>query len=239
MSGHSKWAQTKRQKAVSDNKRSAVFTKVSNLITLAARSGGADSETNFRLRLAVEKARSVNMPKENIERAIKRGTGELEGVQIIERIYEGFGPGGIAMVIETTTDNSNRTTAEIKRALSKSGGSLSGPNSTLWKFDRKGIVRIKNISLSDELELSLIEAGADDLKQENEFLLIFTKPDELQNTKINIEKLGILIEESQMELVPKETTLIKDVHLQEQLEHLFDTLDEMSDVNEIYTNATW
>lgn len=239
MSGHSKWAQVKRQKSVSDAARSATFTKIANLITVAARSGGADSEMNFKLRLAIEKAKGVNMPKENIERAIKRGTGELEGIQITERVYEAFGPGGIALVIEATTDNPNRTTAELKHTLSKSGGSLAGPNSTIWKFDRKGVIRLKNITLSDDMELSLIEAGAEDLKKEDEILMVFTKPEEFQATKINIEKLGFQIEEAQMELIPKETVTISDTHIQEQVERLFNTLDEMDDVTEIYTNAIW
>jgi len=144
MSGHSKWAQIKRQKGATDQKRGNLFTKLAKGITIAARDGGGDPASNFKLRLAVDQAKQSNMPKDNIERAIKRGAGELEGGQIEEAIYEGFGPSGVAIIIETLTDNKNRTVSNVKHILTKYGGGLGSSNSVLWQFERKGVVRIRN-----------------------------------------------------------------------------------------------
>ena len=169
MSGHSKWAKVHRQKTITDAKKGAVFTKLGNLITVAAKEGGEDIETNFKLRLAVEKARQANMPKDNIDRAIKKGAGLSTGKTALAEItYEAFGPSGSVFVIEAITDNKNRTVADLKAVLNKNGGQLGGPNSTLWQFERKGLILIDKNQLknknTDDLELDLIEAGADGLK---------------------------------------------------------------------------
>jgi YebC/PmpR family DNA-binding regulatory protein len=235
MSGHSKWATTKHKKAAKDAKRSAAFTKVGNLISVAARKGG-DPETNFSLRLAIDKAKAVNMPKDNIERAIKRGTGELGGETIVERTYEVFGPSGIAMVVEAVTDNLNRTTADIRHALSKHGGSLGAPNSSLWQFSRKGVIRLaEGAEISEDAELELIEAGADDIAQE-ENLVVYTQPDSFQKAKEEAEKLGLAIENADVELVANEPVKVEEP-VKEKLEKLFEALDDLDDVSTFYTNA--
>ena len=241
MSGHSKWSKIKRQKDASDQKRGNLFTKVSKLVTIAARDGGGDPTMNFKLRLAIDQARAVSMPKDNIEKAIKRGTGELEGGQIEEVVYEGFGPNGIAIVIEALTDNKNRTVANIKHVLSKYGGSLGSSNSVLWQFEQKGVIRISNdqgpISNFDEFQLKLIDMGADDIEQENsEIIIIYTEPENLQKLKEKLEKQEIKIENAELEFMPKEKTTV-DENLKTKLEKIFEDLEDDDDVNNIYTNA--
>lgn len=236
MSGHSKWATTKHKKAAKDAKRSAVFTKFGNLISIAAR-GGGDPESNFSLRLAIEKAKGANMPKDNIERAIKRGTGELGGDAIVERTYEVFGPSGIAIVVEAATDNQNRTTADIRHALSKHGGSLGAPNSSLWQFDRKGVIRLaEGAEISEDAELELIEAGADDIAQEDGATVIYTQPEAFQKAKEETEKLGLAIDNADVELVAKEPIKVEE-SVKEKLEKLFEALDDLDDVSTFYSNA--
>lgn len=239
MSGHSKWSTIKHKKGIADKKRASLFTKLSNAITVAAREGGGSIETNFKLRLAVDKAKSANMPKDNIERAIKRGTGELNGARIEEKVFEAFGPHGVALVIETLTDNNNRTTANLKHILSKHGGSLSGQNSTAWMFERKGVIRIEqqeNMS-KDEIEMKAIDAGAEDISQEDDVIVVFTKPNDLQSVKEKLDSQNIHIAYAENELVAKEKINITDQTQKEQLEKLFDALDEAEDVNEYYSNA--
>lgn len=163
MSGHSKWSQIKRQKGVADVKRGNLFTKLCNNITIAARLGGGSQETNFRLRLAVDKAKAASVPRDNIERAIKRGTGELGGAQIEEIVYEGYGPGGVAILVETLTDNKNRTAPLIRNIFSKHGGNMGGPGSVAWMFAPKGVIRLEIASLKsskEDVELAAIDAGA-------------------------------------------------------------------------------
>ena len=239
MSGHSKWTQIKNKKAITDAKKSTIFTKVAHVIALAAREGGGDPERNFKLRLAIDQAKTVNMPKENIERAIKRGTGELQGEVIMEKMYEVFVSGGIALVIEATTDNPNRTAADIKHIITKHGGNLGSPNSTLWQFERKGVVRCKNISLSESMELSLIDAGTEDIQVEEECLILLTLPEDLENVKKMTQQYGIEIFDAGLELIPKEKIMVKDKKVQENLQKLFEALDEIGEVRDFYTNATW
>lgn len=244
MSGHSKWAKTHRKKEATDAKRGAIFTKMGNLITIAAKEGGSDMESNFKLRLAVEKAKSNNMPKDNIERAIKRGTGgNGEGVILEEITYEGFGPGGSTFVIETITDNKNRTVSDVKSALTKNGGQLGGPNSVLWQFERKGYISIDNSQLEgkdpDELELNLIDAGAQDITKDEDSLEVYTAPDALQKVEENIKKLGIEIQESSLSYRAKDETKIDDQSIKEKIEKLYSALDDIEDVNNIYINASW
>ena len=231
MSGHSKWAQIHRQKGVADTKRGALFTKLGKAITIAAKLGGGEAESNFRLRLAMDQAKAANMPKDNMERAIKRGTGEL-GEGIIESIiYEGFGPDGTAFIIEALTDNRNRTSSALKHILTKYGGSLGGPGSVSWMFEPKGVIRIKEIK--DELELELIDAGASDIVREDDGAIVYTAPDNLKKIKELLEKKGIKIEYAEMEQVAKEKKAVAGAEIKK----LFDELDENEDVNDFYTNA--
>jgi len=234
MSGHSKWAQIHRQKGVADTKRGAVFTKLGNAITAAAKSGGGDPDANFKLRLAIDQAKASNLPKDNIERAIKRGTGELGGGTIETVVYEGFGPAGIAIIIEGLTDNRNRTSSAIKHLLAKYGGSLGGPNSVSWLFVQKGVLRIKEIT--DELELDLIDAGALDVVREDDGATIYTMPNDLKKIKNFLELQKIIVDYAEVEQVAKEKKALNDEEAQN-LQKLFGELDNDEDVSNYYTNA--
>ena len=239
MSGHSKWAQIKRQKAVADKKRGNLFTKLGNAITVAAKQGGKDPDSNFKLRIAIEKAKSANIPNENIERAIKRGGGELEGVTIEEVIYEGFGPAGIALIIEATTDNKNRTTSSLRSILTKHQGNLGSSGSVMWMFDKKGVIRIlkNNITNKDELELKLIDAGAEDIIEEEEGFTIYTKPEELPQMKKTIETEKIPLASAEIELVPKNKIKIENESTKKKINQLFEELETNDDINNYFTNA--
>lgn len=234
MSGHSKWSKIHRQKGVADNKRGALFTKLGNNIAVAAKAGGGDPTTNFKLQLAIEQAKSGNMPKDNIDRAIKRGTGELAGGKIEEITYEGFGPDNIAFMIDCLTDNRNRTSAAMKHVLSKFGGNLGGPNSVSWMFEQKGIVRTGEID--DELELELIDAGANDIIQEEDGSTIFTNPADLKKVKNLLTQKNLAVDYAEIEQVPKDKKIIGD-KTKEKLEKVFAELDDNEDVNNFYTNA--
>jgi YebC/PmpR family DNA-binding regulatory protein len=201
MSGHSKWATTKRQKEVTDSKRSGLFTKLAKVITIAARDGG-DPETNFKLRMAIDRAKKFSLPKENIDRAIKSGTGELKGEIIEEITYEAYGPEGIALIIETITDNKNRTVGEIKHALSKSDGNLGSSGSVLWLFERRGVIYPAE-KLNNEQELVAIDAGAQDIINADEESIIYTKDSELNEIKQKLEAAGLLIDDAKIEFVAK------------------------------------
>ncbi len=244
MSGHSKWAKVHRQKTVADAKRGAVFTKFGNLITLAAKEGGKDIENNFKLRLAVEKARAANMPKDNIDRAIKRGVGSGDGKNILEEItYEIFGPNSSIFILETITDNKNRTVSDLKTILGKNNGQLGAPNSVLWQFERRGIILIDKDQLLnknlDDLELALIDAGVEDIKKSDEGWEIITAHDKLQEVEKNIKNLNINIGESSLGFKSKDDLNISDQKTQEKIEKLYSALEDMDDVNNIYTNANW
>jgi YebC/PmpR family DNA-binding regulatory protein len=235
MSGHSKWSKIKHKKGAADQKRGANFTKLGNAVTVAARKGG-DPEMNFSLRIAIDKAKSENLPKDNIERAIRRGTGELDGVQLEENTYEGFGPGKIGTIIETLTDNKNRTVAEIKHTLDKSGGSLGGPGTVMWMFNRLGSLTINKEGVNkDELELKAIDAGAEDIEDNEEEIIIYTKPEELQKVKESLEKEDIKIESAEIEFIAKEKKETNE-ELDEKLQKFFDILDENGDITNYYTN---
>ncbi len=237
MSGHSKWATTKRAKAVVDAKRSSVFTRLAHAITIAAREKGGNMEVNFSLRLAVEKAKAGNMPKENIERAIKRGTGELAGEQIEEVLYEGYGPEGVALMIETLTNNRNRTVSEIKHILSKHGGVLGTAGSVAWMFDKKGVVGLPTEALSDERELALIEAGAEDIQKAGEETTIITSLENLHGIKSVVESFNLTPEFAEYDYIPKtNSTPSKDA--QEILEKLFGELDDYPDIVNYYSNKS-
>jgi YebC/PmpR family DNA-binding regulatory protein len=239
MSGHSKWATTKRAKAVTDAKRSAAFTKYANLIAMAARDKGSDPSINFALRMAIDKARGVNMPKDNIERAIKRGTGELGGNALEELYYEGIGPAQAQFIIKSVTDNRNRSAANIRLLFTKIGGSM---GSVMWNFDQKGVIRISNINLSslviDELELELIDQGADDVIRESEGITIIMPMMELQKIKLFFDNKKIEVESAEIEYIAKESTNLSSTDM-EKIEKFVDVLDESEDVSEFYTNVNY
>lgn len=244
MSGHSKWTQIKHKKGTADQKRGNLFTKLGNAITVAARQAGGDVEVNFSLRLAVDKAKAFNMPKENIERAIKRGTGELAGEKLEEVTYEGFGPGKVALVIECLTPNKNRTVSEIKHILEKQGGTLAGPGAVRWMFEKRGVITINKKQLTinkDEVELKLIDAGADDIEEGEEEIVLYAKSENLQKVKENLEKEAegwdIEINSAGLELVAKEKIEVTD-EINEKLEKLFEELDEHQEVSSYYTNLS-
>lgn len=240
MSGHSKWAQIKRQKAVTDKKRGNLFTKLGNAITIASRHGGGDPNTNFQLRVAIDKARAANMPNENIERAIQRGSGELGGATLEEITYEGFGPGGITLIIEVTTDNKNRTTANLRRLLTKYQGRLGGSGSVRWMFETKGVIRISREQLThnkENVELKLIDAGSEDIIEEEEGLTVYTKPESLPAVRELLEKEGVTLASAEIELVPQTKIAITDVAAREKIAKLLEELEADDDITNYFTNA--
>lgn len=235
MSGHSKWATIHRQKEMADSKRGALFTRLGNAITMAAKRGG-DPEMNFKLKLAIEQAKASNMPKENIVRAIQRGTGELAGAGQIEEVtYEGFGPDGAAIVVECLTSNRNRTSSYIKHIFTKYGGTLGTPNSVLWQFTKMGVCKVH--ALPNNLELSCIDQGVLDIVNQDNTSILFCRVPDLQKIKKFLEGNSVDIEYAGIELVPKDKKNILNKSAQEALKNLFFELDEFEDVNNYYTNA--
>jgi len=244
MSGHSKWASIKHQKATTDARRSNLFTKLANNISVAAR-GGSDAEMNYSLRLAIEKAKSANMPKDNIERAIKRGSGELGGAQIENITYEIYGPSGSAILAEALTDNKNRTSADIKSVLNKLGGKLASSGAVSYLFQRKGIISVSldgrgiggwNANLhSEDVELKILDSGADDyLENENGFL-IYTSADNLHEVCEKLEKSGLEIRSREIALEPKETVELEEEDSGKVIK-LLEALDELDDITEVNSN---
>ncbi len=245
MSGHSKWATTKRAKAVTDSKRSALFTKLANMITVAVRTGGGgDPEMNFKLRLAVDKARSASMPKENIERSIKRGLGEGGGASIEEETYEGLLPlksasAGVAFIIETLSDNKNRTVSGLRTIFTKHGGRLINSGSVNYLFDQMGsifVLKSSNQLAKDELELIIIDSGAEDYEEVEDGYFVYTKMVDLQNIKTTLEQAGLIIESAEIIFRAKMPVELSDED-QEKVEKLMDALDENGDVHEVFFNA--
>lgn len=236
MSGHSHWAGIKHKKELNDAKKGKVFTKHGKMITIAARDGGGDPSSNFSLRLAIDRAKADNMPKDNIERAIKRGTGELKGEEIQEITYEAMGPGNIMMIIKAATDNRNRTVSEVKSILTKAGGKMGEMGSVMWNFDQVGNIYAE---LGDkdyeEAEMIAIEAGAKDFKTEETSINIFTEPKDLQKVQAEISENGLQIIESGLIYLPKTTADI-DENTRIDYEKLLETLDDQDDVEEIYDN---
>jgi YebC/PmpR family DNA-binding regulatory protein len=239
MSGHSKWATTKRAKFATDAKRANLFTKLARAITVAAREKGGDPDANFALRLAMEKAKAANMPKDNIERAIKRGTGEIKGEIIEQLLYEGFGPGGSTIIIKCLSDNKNRTAQEIKHMLSRHGGTLGSPNSVMWQFAQKGVIRIDKEMLAgknlEELELQIIDLGAQDIGLEDDALTIYTKTEDLQKVSASLKTIGLEADYAEIEYVAKEEISLSPDLIQKNQE-LFAALDDAEDVDDYYTN---
>jgi YebC/PmpR family DNA-binding regulatory protein len=235
MSGHSKWASIKHQKGVKDARRGAAFTKLANAIALAAKQGGGDPEANFSLRLAIQKAKAGNMPAANIDRAIKRGTGQLAGEQIEEITYEGYGPGGVALIIETATDNRNRTGPEVRTILSKSGGRMADAGSVAFQFDRKGVIRLQPNDL-DAATLDAIEAGADDIEAEDSELTVYTAANQLNAVRTKLSQAGYDIKSAELAYLPHTMLTIEDEKVAGQLLRLMEALDDMDDVSNTYAN---
>lgn len=234
MSGHSKWSTIKRQKEAKDQKKGAAFTKLARAVTVAAKEGGGDPDANFKLRLAVEKAKSASMPKDNIDRAIKRGTGELQG-EIIETVaYEALAPGDTALVIEALTDNRNRTVNDIKVILGKHGATF---GQVMWMFDRVGIIRLAKTD-SEIDELALIDAGAEDVQNDDDGTTVLTKSEDLASATAKINELGYSVESSELGYWPKTPISFPEDQSGEKLENLLEALDDNDDVGSVYTNAT-
>lgn len=237
MSGHSKWSTIKRQKGANDAKRGALFTKLSREIILAAKDGGGDPAANFRLRLAVQRAKAANMPNDNIERAIAKATGSSSEDQLDEVIYEGYGPGGTAILVSTLTDNRNRTVAEVRHAFSRAGGSLGETNSVAWQFEPKGLISVGlNGQDADEVALQAIDAGAADVQIDGDTIEVQTEPTDLEAVRKALEGSGVEIENADYAMVPKVT-----VELDEKNGHaalrLIDALEDLEDVQRVYSNA--
>ncbi len=237
MSGHSKWAQIKRKKAVNDQKRGQMFTRLIREITVSARQGGGNPEFNPRLRLAVDTAKNSNMPQENIDRAIKRGTGELEGVTYEEVVYEGYGPGGVALYIETTTDNQKRTVAEVRHVLEKNGGNLGTSGSVAWQFDRKGQLYANASQCDEELVLEVaLEAGAEDVEAMGGELIVTTDVPSFSEVQIELERAGIAISQAELIMIPQNGVAVSGADA-ERLLKLLEALDENDDVQRVSSNA--
>lgn len=240
MSGHSHWAGIKHRKGINDAKRAKVFTKLARPVTIAAREGGGNPDTNFKLRLAIDRARAFNMPRENIDRAIQRGTGELkDGSQIEELVYEGFAPGNIALIIRASTENKNRTVGDIRNTLTKNGGKLVPTGSISFLFEEVGEIRIEMLPKElDAAELAAIEAGAKDIEynQREQTLFVFVAVPELRSAQESLEKTGYSVADSSIVFRPNERVRI-ETSARERLESLLEKLNDLDDVDEIYDNA--
>ncbi len=237
MAGHNKWSKIKRKKGVNDARRGALFTKLIREITVAAKEGGGSVEFNSRLRLGVETAKAASMPAENIDRAIKKGTGELEGVSYEEVTYEGYGPGGVALFIECLTDNTNRTVADVRLALSKSDGSLGTDGSVAWQFERKGqIVIDASLHTEDAVFEAAIEAGAEDVTGDTEEFVVTTEPSDLASVQDGLKAAGIEFTSAELTRIAKNEVAIAGTDA-EKLLKLLDMLDELDDVQKVHSNA--
>lgn len=237
MSGHSKWSTIKRQKGVNDSKRSAMFTKVAREIAVAARAGGGDPDANYRLRLAVDKARSINMPADNIRRAIDKATGGGDEVQYEEIVYEGYGPGGVAVLVEAQTDNRNRTAAEVRSIFAKTGGQLAGSGAVAWQFEARGLITVSRASGDpDEVALAAIDAGAADVDTEVDPIEIFTDPSELFGVRKALEAAGVVVDDAESAMIAKQTVTLDADHVRKAL-RLVDLLEDLDDVQRVTTNV--
>ncbi len=235
MSGHSKWSQIKRQKGANDVKRGANFTKMGREISVAARAGGGDPDGNFRLRLAIERARAINMPLDTIKRAIEKATGGGEGEQFEEIMYEGYGPGGVAIIVEAATDNRNRTAADVRSIFSKAGGQLAGSGSVAWQFEQRGVILIEAGGDAEEVELLAIDAGADDVDSTGEQVEVYTKPGELEAVRRALEKAGVKIESAELSMSPTNTVEL-DAGRARQALRLVELLEDQDDVQRVTAN---
>ncbi len=237
MSGHSKWATIKRKKAVLDSKRGKIFTKLIKEITIAAREGGGDPAGNPRLRLAIDNAKSQNMPQENIERAIKKATGELEGVTFHELTYEGYGPAGIAVLVEVATDNKNRTVAEVRHLFSKNGGNMGENGSVAWMFDRKGVITLPSEGKKEDDVMEIVlEAGADDLTTEEGYFEVQTSVESFETVRKALADKKFTIENASLQWIAKNLIEVKGEDA-EKVMKMIEALEDIDDVQNVYSNA--
>lgn len=238
MSGHSKWAQIKRKKGVTDTRRGQLFTRLGRDITVAVREGGSgDPDANFQLRLAIEKARAANMPKENIERAIQRGLGaSAEGAQLEEIAYEAYGPGGTALIVQVLTDNRNRAAAEVRRVITRSGANLVSSGSVMWMFEKRGVFSIPIQGRNaEDLELELIDAGVDDLNIEGDTVEAYVAPEHLRQVREELQKRHIPVESAEITLVAKNHAQVSHEDAVKTM-HLIEQLEELDDVQKVISN---
>ena len=236
MSGHSKWSTIKRKKEATDAKRGQAFTKLGKEIALAAREGGPDPETNFKLRLVVDKAKAANMPKDNIERAIRRGAGLEKGDALEEIMYEGYGPHGVALIIQVVTDNRNRAVADIRRWFNKLGGSLGEAGCVAWQFESRGYLTLEPDGSDPEKVFEIaVEWGADDVIVEEDLIQVFTSPEDFETVRDALEGRGLELESAEITLMPK-TTIALDEKQTFQNMNLISTLEELDDVQQVYSN---
>ena len=236
MSGHSKWATTKHRKGAKDSARAKVFAKIIRQVEVAAREGGGDPAANASLRTMFQKAREASVPIDTIERAIKRGTGELEGARYEAVTYEGYAPGGIAVIVETLTDNRNRTSAEIKHLFSKNGGSIAEPGAVAWQFDRKGMIEVPGPLDEDQLLESVLDAGGENMTSSGENFLVTTEPTELAMVRDALEAAGVKVASSDLTLVAQNLIDVAEVGEAKKILRLIDAIDDHDDVQNVYAN---
>ncbi len=237
MSGHSKWSQIKRQKGVADAKRGQIFTKLAREIIVAVREGGTNTETNFRLRLAVQKARDSNMPLDNIDRAIKRGSGQAEGASLVDMVLEGYGPSGVAILVTALSDNRNRTLQDVRNIFTRQGGNLGEAGCVAWLFDSRGLITVEaNAKDAEELALQAIDAGAEDVKIDNNYIEIYTKPEELEKVREALKQKKIAVASAEVSMVPKTTVELEEKAALQTL-RLLDKLEELDEVQNVSSNA--
>lgn len=236
MSGHSKWSTIKRKKAAKDAQKGRVFTRLIREITVAAKEGGGDEESNPRLRTAIQDAKAANMPLSNIDKAVKKGTGELPGVSYEDVLYEGYAPGGVALYMQTLTDNKNRTVAEIRHILSKHGGSLGENGSVGWMFKKIGVINVPTDSISeDDLMMLALEAGAEDIENDNDYYIVKTEPGKLTNVSKALKEKDVKFEDAKVVMEPQNTVSVEDKEA-EQVLKLMDALEDQDDMQNIYAN---
>ena len=237
MSGHSKWSTIKRQKGVNDSKRSAMFTKVAREIAVAARAGGGDPDTNYPLRLAIDKARSINMPADNIKRSIEKATGGGEAEQYEEIVYEGYGPGGVAVLVEAATDNRNRTAAEVRSIFTKTGGQLAGSGAVAWQFEARGLITVpRDGSDPDEVALAAIDAGAVDVDTESDPIEIYTEPADLEAVRTALDTAGVNVDGAESAMLAKQTVSLEADQVRKAM-RMVDLLEDLDDVQRVTTNV--
>jgi len=236
VSGHSKWATTKHQKGVKDKARGKLFAKLIRQVEVAAREGGGDMESNATLRTMFQKARDSSVPLDTIERAIKRGTGELEGVRYEAVAYEGYAPSGVAVIVECLTDNRNRTGAEIRAAFSHNGGSMAEPGAVSWQFERKGVVTVPRSVAEDDLMAIVLDAGAEDLRDEGEMWMLVSDPSSLQPLRSAIEEAGISVDSAEIQMLPTQTVPITTESAAKKILRLLELFEDHDDVQNVYSN---
>jgi len=237
MSGHSKWSSIKHQKGVTDARRGQLFTKLTREIIVAVREGGSNPEANLRLRLAIQRARDNNMPMDNIERSIKRGSGQTEGASLVEMVLEGYGPSGVAILVQSLSDNRNRTLQDVRNIFSRHGGNLGESGCVAWLFDRRGLITVETKELdAEELALDAIDAGAEDVSIENNYIEIYTKPEELEKVREALGQKNLPIASAELSMVPKTMVEVEEKAALQTLK-LLDRLEEVDEVQHVSSNA--